>query len=77
MVFSKTHDEVITAHGFSSKEINVWQVKGLNKIASLRGHQNRVLYLSMNPEGNVIVSGAGDETLRFWDMGYGNIKKEK
>ena len=34
------------------------------------GHNSRVLYLSISPCGNYIVSGAGDETLRFWDLGY-------
>jgi len=29
-----------------------------------------VLYLSISPDGRYVVSGAGDETLRFWDLGY-------
>ena len=28
----------------------------------------RVLYLAMSPSGKSIVTGAGDETLRFWDL---------
>lgn len=36
-------------------------------VASLTGHTNRVLYLAMSPEGETIVTGAGDETLRFWN----------
>lgn len=28
----------------------------------------RVLYLSMSPDGSTIVTGAGDETLRFWSV---------
>jgi len=28
----------------------------------------RVLYLSANPSGSTIVTGAGDETLRFWKV---------
>lgn len=27
----------------------------------------RVLYLAMSPDGQTIVTGAGDETLRFWN----------
>jgi cell division cycle 20-like protein 1 (cofactor of APC complex) len=27
-----------------------------------------VLYLAMNPDGTSIVTGAGDETLRFWNI---------
>jgi cell division cycle 20-like protein 1, cofactor of APC complex len=36
-------------------------------VASLTGHTHRVLYLAMSPEGETIVTGAGDETLRFWN----------
>lgn len=35
-------------------------------VASLTGHTSRVLYLAMSPDGETIVTGAGDETLRFW-----------
>jgi WD40 repeat protein len=27
-----------------------------------------VLYLAMSPDGQSIVTGAGDETLRFWNV---------
>jgi cell division cycle 20-like protein 1 (cofactor of APC complex) len=27
-----------------------------------------VLFLAMNPSGEAIVTGAGDETLRFWNV---------
>lgn len=28
----------------------------------------RVLYLAVSPDGQTIVTGAGDETLRFWNV---------
>ena len=28
----------------------------------------RVLYLAMSPDGQTVVTGAGDETLRFWSV---------
>ena len=28
----------------------------------------RVLYLAMSPDGQSVVTGAGDETLRFWNI---------
>jgi cell division cycle 20-like protein 1 (cofactor of APC complex) len=39
----------------------------MEQIASLTGHTYRVLYLAMSPDGQTIVTGAGDETLRFWN----------
>lgn len=40
----------------------------MKKLATLTGHSMRVLYLAMSPEGDNIVTGAGDETLRFWKI---------
>lgn len=34
----------------------------------MTGHTYRVLYLAMSPDGSTIVTGAGDETLRFWNI---------
>lgn len=39
----------------------------MTQIATLTGHTFRVLYLAMSPDGQTIVTGAGDETLRFWN----------
>ena len=40
----------------------------MQKIATLTGHSYRVLYLAASPDGQRIVTGAGDETLRFWNV---------
>lgn len=37
----------------------------MSKLATLTGHTLRVLYLAISPDGQTIVTGAGDETLRF------------
>jgi len=39
----------------------------MTQVATLAGHTFRVLYLAMSPDGQTIVTGAGDETLRFWN----------
>lgn len=39
----------------------------MQQVATLTGHTTRVLYLAMSPDGQTIVTGAGDETLRFWN----------
>ena len=40
----------------------------MSKLATLTGHTFRVLYLATSPDGQHIVTGAGDETLRFWSV---------
>lgn len=40
----------------------------MSKVITLTGHTYRVLYLALSPDGQTIVTGAGDETLRFWNV---------
>ena len=70
LIFSKKEDEIISAHGFSKNEVVVWKVKNLEKVTTFSGHSSRVLYMSISPNGNSVVTGAGDETLRFWGLNY-------
>ena len=68
MMFSKNSNELVTTHGYSLNDIIVWNYPTMEKITSLTGHSSRVLYLGMSPDGENIVTGAGDETLRFWNV---------
>jgi len=40
----------------------------MSKLATLTGHTLRVLYSAISNDGETIVTGAGDETLRFWHL---------
>lgn len=68
LLFSTTTSELVSTHGYSQHAINIWKYPSMSQVVSLTGHTYRVLYLSMSPEGGTIVTGAGDETLRFWDV---------
>lgn len=71
LTWSLTSHELVSTHGFSSttaqNQICIWKYPSLDMVASLTGHTSRVLYLAMSPDGETIVTGAGDETLRFWN----------
>ena len=49
----------------------------MRKVATLTGHTYRVLYLALSPDGSTAVTGAGDETLRFWQIFPGPRSGEK
>jgi len=68
LVFSRTSNEIVSTHGFSLNQIIVWKYPSMNKIAILTGHTFRVLYLGLSSDGQNVVTGAGDETLRFWNL---------
>ncbi len=68
LAWSKNVNEIVSTHGYSQNQIVVWKYPSLSKVATLTGHLLRVLYLAMSPSGETIVTGAGDETLRFWNV---------
>ncbi|CAI9288948.1 unnamed protein product [Lactuca saligna] len=67
LVWSKNGNELVSTHGYSQNQIIVWKYPNMSKLATLTGHTYRVLYLAISPDGQTIVTGAGDETLRFWN----------
>jgi cell division cycle 20-like protein 1 (cofactor of APC complex) len=70
-MWSKNSNELVSTHGYSgglvSNQICIWRYPTMQQVATLSGHTYRVLYLAMSPDGQTIVTGAGDETLRFWN----------
>eukprot|EP00058_Branchiostoma_floridae_P013135 XP_002598623.1 hypothetical protein BRAFLDRAFT_118356 [Branchiostoma floridae] len=68
LAWSKHANELVSTHGFSQNQILVWKYPSLVQVAKLMGHSYRVLYLAMSPDGKAIVTGAGDETLRLWNV---------
>ncbi|KAJ3296360.1 substrate-specific activator of APC-dependent proteolysis [Borealophlyctis nickersoniae] len=72
--------DLVSTHGYSTHDVRVWRYdensvrnnplgNGLGEpVVSLKGHTLRVLYLATSPCGENIVTGAGDETLRFWKV---------
>jgi cell division cycle 20-like protein 1, cofactor of APC complex len=74
LAWSRNSNEIVSTHGYSQNRIIVWKYPSMQQVVSLTGHTYRVLYLAMSPDGQVIVTGAGDETLRFWNAFK---KKEK
>ncbi|WVW86388.1 hypothetical protein I302_108434 [Kwoniella bestiolae CBS 10118] len=71
LMWSRNSNELVSTHGYSggpvSNQIHIWKYPSMTQIATLTGHTYRVLYLAMSPDGQTIVTGAGDETLRFWN----------
>jgi cell division cycle protein 20 (cofactor of APC complex) len=71
LVWSKHEKEILSSHGFTQNQLTLWKYPSLTKVADLTGHQSRVLHMAVSPDGNTVVSGAADETLRFWKV-FGN-----
>ena len=62
--------------------IALWDARNLNmKICSLTGHTNWVKSMNYNPESNILISSAFDNTVRTWKVnefcGNNTVKSEK
>lgn len=72
IVWSPHDKELVTSHGFSQNQLTVWKYPSLARMAELKGHTSRVLHMGLSPDGQTVVSGAADETLRFWKIFAGD-----
>ena len=77
ILWNKYEKEIISSHGNNKNPIYVWSYPKMNRITELTGHLNRVLYMAMSPDGCTMVSGASDETLRFWNINERDIINKK
>ncbi len=77
MAWSKNANEIVSTHGYSQNQVVIWKYPSMQQLAALTGHTFRVLYLAMSTDGQTIVTGAGDETLRFWNVFTKNKTKNE
>lgn len=70
LAWSKSANELVSTHGYSQNQVIIWRYPSMTQVAKLTGHTKRVLYLAISPDGQTVVTGAGDETLRFWNVFY-------
>jgi cell division cycle protein 20 (cofactor of APC complex) len=77
LLWNKEHKEIISGHGYADNQLSIWSYPTMAKVADLTGHTDRVLSMSMSPDGTTVVSAAADETLRFWKCFASDPKEKK
>ncbi|EGC30928.1 hypothetical protein DICPUDRAFT_157280 [Dictyostelium purpureum] len=68
LAWSKNVNELVSTHGYSQNQISVWSYPSMTPVTTLTGHTMRVLYLAVSPDGQTVCTGAGDHSLRFWNI---------
>ena len=61
-----------TAGGTSDQYfVDIWDLDRGVKVRSLPGHEGRVLCVAVSPDGQQIVTGSEDKTIRLWEVKAG------
>lgn len=69
VIWSKTHRELISAHGFSSNSLCLWKYPSLALVKEIpAAHDSRILHLTMSPDGERVATVAADENLKIWKV---------
>ena len=66
LLWNQEHKQIISGHGYAQNQLSIWNYPTMNKVTDLTGHSERILNMSMSPDGQTVVSASADETLRFW-----------
>src|SRR5207248_10809924 len=48
--------------------LGVWEISNGQKLASFRGHESWVNDVAFSPDGQAVISGSADRTLKVWDL---------
>lgn len=61
-------NELASTHGYVNHAVAVWRYPSMSRVCALYGHAARVLHAALSPDGTSLVTGAADNTLRFWEL---------
>ncbi|CAH8361921.1 unnamed protein product [Eruca vesicaria subsp. sativa] len=65
LLWSKNERELLGSHG---SQLTLWKYPSMVKMAELPGHTSRILSMAQSPDGCTVVSIAGDEALKVWNV---------
>ncbi|KAJ3671685.1 hypothetical protein LUZ60_007764 [Juncus effusus] len=76
LVWNKNEKELLSSHGPTQNQLTLWKYSSMAKLADLRNHTSRVVYMAQSPDGCSIATVARDETLRVWNV-FGVSERKK
>lgn len=74
LVWSPFTSEFATSHGFSDNSLSVWRCGNneksnvLTMLSKITAHSKRIIHLTISEDGETVVSGGGEGTLKYWNL---------
>lgn len=66
VVWNPRCDEFVTSHGHPQNQLTLWTYPSMEIGANLVSHTDRILGLTLSPDGTSVASIGADETVRIW-----------
>ena len=65
--FAPHKKEILSTHGYPDNSVMVHAYPSLARVGEIKeAHDARVLFSCVGPAGDLVLTGAGDENLKFW-----------
>jgi WD40 repeat protein len=56
--------------------VKVWDAQTGQELLTLKGHTNLVTSVAFSPDGQRLVSGSADDTVKVWDASLGETEDD-
>ena len=66
--WSMAYKELVSSSGFPDNSLSIWSYPTLVKNIEIPAHESRVLHSALSPDGQMLVTAAADESLKFWKV---------
>ena len=68
-----SNGDILAAGGLA--DVETWNLRTGEKIRTYSGHSESVRDVDFSPDGQTLISGSSDETIRFWNVSTGETIK--
>lgn len=62
------YNEIVSAHGYSTNQLSIWNADGLTEKHTFHPHNNRVLFMCPSPDGSSIMTAAPQDSFQIWRL---------
>lgn len=73
--WNKEYQEILITCGPSANDISIWNDSTLKKIGDINDHHDRILYASMSPNNDKLVTVTPKDPIRIWNVFQQKINK--